>query len=225
MKVNTPENEISCVVGVGFGFDGSKSGVCQERFNPVFSLAQDKEICGVSGGVDSNKVEILAGSKSDEMSPSCSVSLDQKGSCCVVSGGIDESNDVSHSVTAPEDSPSQVTPESSPVKQISCVVCGSVDNLKFCSGCQSTHYCSKDCQLSHWSYHSVYCRAVSDLVSLEKLKRRGNQSVRQSQVDDGTRRKVLKLVGNKPKIKCWLNGIENEFLWDTGSMVTLVDRA
>lgn len=126
MKVNTPENEISCVVGVGFGFDGSISGVCQDRFNPVFSKAQDKEICGVSGGVDSSKLEILAGSKSDEIQSHCSVSLDQEGGCCVISG-VDKSN--SHAVSAPADSS-----RSSPVEQISCVVCGSVDNLKFCSG-------------------------------------------------------------------------------------------
>ena len=95
MKVNTPENEISCVVGVGFGFDGFKSGVCQERFNPVLiDKAQDKEICGVSGGVDSSKLEILAGSKSDEIQSHCSITLARTSSSDVLSFSI------SHVMTA-----------------------------------------------------------------------------------------------------------------------------
>ena len=108
--------------------------------------------------------------------------------------------------------------------KLCCVVCGVTEKLKKCSGCQSTYYCSEKCQHSHWSYHSVYCHAISDLEKLEKCKQYGNQTVRQTQVDDGTRRKVLKLVGDKPKFRCFLNDLESELLWDTGSMVTLVDR-
>ena len=62
------------------------------------------------------------------------------------------------------------------------------------------------------------------MEKLEKSKLYGNRSVRQTQVDDGTRRKVLKLVGDKPKFRCFLNDNESEWLWDTGSMVSLVDR-
>ena len=35
----------------------------------------------------------------------------------------------------------------------------------------------------------------------------------------------FKLVGNKPTIRCYLDGIESQLLWDTGSMVSIVDRA
>ena len=108
--------------------------------------------------------------------------------------------------------------------KLCCVVCGVADELKRCSGCHSAYYCSKTCQTSHWSHHSVYCHAVSELEKLEKSKRYGNKSVRQLQMDDGTRRKVVNLVGDKPNISCFLNDVESKFLWDTGSMVTLVDR-
>ena len=118
-----------------------------------------------------------------------------------------------------------VTDETLLKKEVCCVVCSAVDGLKTCSGCLSTHYCSEACQKSHWSYHAVYCHAVTDLEKLEKQKRYGNKTVRQPQVDDGTRRKVLKLVGNKPKIRCFLDDKEDEMLWDTGSMVSIVDRS
>ena len=169
-----------------------------------------KDFCDISGGVgvgvNSPAVEAdLNCCAEDKDCPSVS-----KQSCSGVSG-VETSE--------------EVVAKSVGDKAVHCVVCGALDGLKFCSGCKTTHYCSKSCQLSHWSYHSIYCRAVSDLVSLEKSKRCINESVRQSQVDDATRRKVLKLVGDKPKIRCWWNDEEDVFLWDTGSMVTLVDRA
>ena len=36
---------------------------------------------------------------------------------------------------------------------------------------------------------------------------------------------MLKLTGDKSKIRCWFNEHEDQFLWDTVSMVALVDCA
>ena len=102
--------------------------------------------------------------------------------------------------------------EETPLKKVCCVVCGGVDGLKSCGGCKSTHYCSKTCQKSHWSYHAVYCRAVSELELLERQKCYAGKTVRQAQVDDKVRRKVLKVVGNKPMIKCFMDGKMSEWL-------------
>ena len=52
----------------------------------------------------------------------------------------------------------------------------------------------------------------------------GNYSVRQKQEDSKTKMKVMKLVGDKPILSCRLGGKPFEVLWDTGSMVSLVDR-
>ena len=38
------------------------------------------------------------------------------------------------------------------------------------------------------------------------------------------KRKMLKLIGNKPKLNCYLDKKRVELLWDTGSMISLVDR-
>ena len=48
-------------------------------------------------------------------------------------------------------------------------------------------------------------------------------SVRQEQIDVKTRNKLVKLIGEKPVVNCILDGVHCEVLWDTGSMITLVD--
>ena len=106
-----------------------------------------------------------------------------------------------------------------------CCVCGKNENVKRCSGCKVAHYCSKDCQNSHWEYHSVYCQAIVDLQHLERAKLYGTSTVRQpSGLTGRTKRRMVDLVGKKPKIQCWLDDQKNEMLWDSGSQVTLVDR-
>ena len=61
-------------------------------------------------------------------------------------------------------------------------------------------------------------------MEVEKQKIYGDLSVRQIQVNDKTRKKLIRLVGDKPVLRCRLGGKEVEVLWDTGSMVSLVDR-
>ena len=42
-------------------------------------------------------------------------------------------------------------------------------------------------------------------------------------MDEKTRIKILKLIGEKPILKCTSESRDTEVLWDTGSMVSLVD--
>ena len=115
--------------------------------------------------------------------------------------------------------------KSTPLKSVptSCV-CGKQEEVKRCGKCKATSYCSKECQASHLPYHSTYCGAISELEQYEKNRIYGKRSVRQQQMDDKVRGKMMKLIGEKPKLYCCLDGKKVEVLWDTGSMVTLVDR-
>ena len=105
-----------------------------------------------------------------------------------------------------------------------CCVCNSEEGVKRCGGCKSTVYCSKKCQKSHRDYHAVYCSAINDLRELEINKLYRDFSVRQQQVDVKTQTKLVKLVGEKPMLRCRLDGKVVEMLWDTGSMISLVGR-
>ena len=92
-----------------------------------------------------------------------------------------------------------------------------------CGKCKSGKYCSKLCQKKHFPDHSKYCSAISDLEKLELHKLYRDSSVREEQVDGKTQTKLLNLIGEKPLLKCKLDGKDAEVLWDTGSMVSLVD--
>ena len=106
-----------------------------------------------------------------------------------------------------------------------CCVCGSVENIKRCANCKSTHYCSKKCQKSHLDHHTKYCSTIADLKKLETEKLYGNKTVRQKHLDFKTQKKLVKLIGQKPILNCQLDDKAFKMLWDTGSQVSLVDRS
>ena len=108
-----------------------------------------------------------------------------------------------------------------------CCVCGSEEDVRVCGGCKSVRYCSVMCQMSHRSHHEQYCRHIPELVKIETDKLYAHclkQSVRQVQHDMSTQRKMVKLLGEKPMLKCYYGGKAVTVLWDTGSMVSMVDR-
>ena len=96
--------------------------------------------------------------------------------------------------------------------------------MKRCSKCHSTLYCSKTCQRDHHFHHEVYCSAIESLENFEREKLYRGYSVRQCQVDFRTKKRLIRLVGEKPVLNCLLSQKEVEVLWDTGSMVCLCDR-
>ena len=105
-----------------------------------------------------------------------------------------------------------------------CCVCGETENVKRCSRCKSTIYCSKICQKSHFLLHDPWCMTIESLKRVEMAKRYQDKTVRQCQIDAKTQSKMVRLVGRRPMIKCHLDGIAFDMLWDTGSMICLVDR-
>ena len=115
---------------------------------------------------------------------------------------------------------SEETPSGSEV----CCVCGETENVRRCGRCKSTAYCSKECQISHFYIHTPWCSTIESLEKLEKEKRYEGRTVRQGHVDWKTQSKMLKLVGKKPIIECFLDGGKFKMLWDTGSMICLVSR-
>lgn len=109
-------------------------------------------------------------------------------------------------------------------KFVKCCVCAKTENVLRCSGCHSTHYCSKECQRSHKEHHAAYCSHIAELEKVERTKLFGKRTVHQRQDDLKLRRRIMKLVGEKPMLRCRLGEVETEMLWDTGSMISLVDR-
>ena len=92
-----------------------------------------------------------------------------------------------------------------------CCVCKSTVNVRRCGKCKLTSYCSKACQLEHLSHHAPYCSMIADLTKIEIKKLYKNFSVRQVQVDFKTKRKMVKLVGEKPMLSCFLGGKSSKY--------------
>ena len=113
---------------------------------------------------------------------------------------------------------------STPVTPVVYCGCGSDGDLRSCSSCMCAKYCSVDCQRRSWSQHKTLCGSIVELERMEKEKEYRNKSVHQNQVNSRIHLKMVKLVGNKPKVQCYLNGKQTEMLMDTGSMVSLGDE-
>ena len=105
-----------------------------------------------------------------------------------------------------------------------CCVCGTEEDVKRCGKCKMVFYCSSACQLSHIDHHKQYCSVIVDLKKVETEKLYRDFTVRQNLMNGKTQNKLVKLVGEKPILSCLLDEKENEVLWDTGSMVSLVGR-
>ena len=113
---------------------------------------------------------------------------------------------------------------STPVTPVVCCGCGSVGDLRSCSSCMCAKYCSVECQRRSWSQHKKLCGSIVELERMEKENEYRNKSVHQNPVNRKIQLKMVKLVGNKPKIQCYLNGRKSNMLMDTGSMVSLGDE-
>ena len=97
-----------------------------------------------------------------------------------------------------------------------------------CCKCNSGRYRSRDCQRKQFNEHEKYSRYISELESLEQEKLK-HYSKDYSVTDNETlptklRNKLVKIVGKRPLINCYLNNAKFKGLWDTGSMVSLLGK-
>ena len=85
--------------------------------------------------------------------------------------------------------------------------------------CSSGCYCSSQCRDAHKSIHDQLCKAIKELEQIEFNKK--NFSVRESnQVT--VKNQLVRLIGEKPLMKCELNGVKSEGLLDSGSQVSMM---
>ena len=67
----------------------------------------------------------------------------------------------------------------------------------------------------------VLCSAIDEL---EKNELNKMMSVQEEQMDARSKRGFVKLIGKKTILSCYLDGVRFEALWDTGSMISVVDK-
>ena len=91
------------------------------------------------------------------------------------------------------------------------------------SSCQTVYYCSKKCQVKHWSCHKALCAAITSLA-LNVDNTNTVKTAFVSHITPQKHSKMIKLVGEKCLVECLLNGNKTFVLWDTGSQISLLSQ-
>ena len=79
--------------------------------------------------------------------------------------------------------------------------------------------------MKHYSYHKQYCNAISQLEKFERDKMFHDFEVTEKeQIPFKHQKNLVKLIGEKPLVNCYLKEKNLKCLWDTGSMVSLVNK-
>ena len=129
-------------------------------------------------------------------------------------------------VTESVHKPNVVDKINAPAKKIDnvrkCVACNKKTlKARQCSKCHAGVYCSTKCFKSHYHIHKVVCDSIEVLQERE----RSNVKIRfDTPTTPKQKRKLAKLVGSKCNIRCLFDDIEVNVLWDTGSMVSIVNN-
>ena len=98
-------------------------------------------------------------------------------------------------------------------------------NILTCSLCDSGCYCSTECRDGHvQTYdHRILCASIQHLEKVKMEKRLSALPLREK-TQVRLKRRLVSLMGEKPIVNCKLNNKNIEALWDTGAMVSMVDR-
>ena len=89
------------------------------------------------------------------------------------------------------------------------------------SGC----YCSKECQKKCWQNHKPRCENIMKLESQRKERDFANvYFLSKSNLTPEEEIKLVKLVGQKCLVGCYLDGMKCKVLWDTGAEVALISQ-
>ena len=83
-------------------------------------------------------------------------------------------------------------------------------------------YRSKACQADYWKEHKTLCQAISTLADQNYWEDRERSQTFVSHLLPQKQAQVIRLVGQKCTVKCLLNGVETEALWDTGAQVSII---
>jgi hypothetical protein len=98
-------------------------------------------------------------------------------------------------------------------------------NILKCLECDSGCYCSAECRDIHIQTHDhrILCASIQHLEKVKMEKRLSALPLREK-TQVRLKRRLVSLVGEKPIVNCKLNNKNFEALWDTGAMVSMVER-
>ena len=95
-----------------------------------------------------------------------------------------------------------------------------------CGKCSAGLYCSEICVNKNVLSHSEICSAIVDLENFEreKLNRKIKKSEMGSKLQLKLNHEIIRLVGERPLVNVYLDKLLCNCLWDTGSMISLMNE-
>ena len=105
------------------------------------------------------------------------------------------------------------------------VCCKGKKELIKCEKCRCGRYCSKEC-LGADEHHAEWCKWICKLEEMETEKRMKSEinMVDAEKLPYKMKLKLVKLVGERPLVNVHLDGKKVQCLWDTGAMISLVNK-
>ena len=103
------------------------------------------------------------------------------------------------------------------------MVCHVSADLISCDKCSCGKYCSLQCRGKH-KEHSEYCSSICSLEKMETEKRIAGEifSVYSEKLPYKMKKKLIRLVGERPVVNIFLDNVGLNGLWDTGAMVSVM---
>ena len=107
-----------------------------------------------------------------------------------------------------------------------CMVCQKKCKAKTvkCEICSAGRYCSENCVHENASEHAKICSAIVELEKMEKEKFLQRSRKSSSKLPLNLSREIVRLVGERPLVNVKLDSIPVKCLWDTGSMVSIMNQ-
>ena len=108
----------------------------------------------------------------------------------------------------------------------SCLACSKPCLTKItCNKCFTGCYCSSECMAKNEN-HTTYCPIICEVQKLETTKRIAAEifSVDSEKLPFKMKRKLIRLVGERPVVNIFLNKNNIKGLWDTGAMVSVINE-
>ena len=93
-----------------------------------------------------------------------------------------------------------------------------------CTKCQSGNYYSKAYRIKQYPEHKKYCAVISELDSREKHKLEQLTVTGSEILPRKCRSQLVRLIVEKPIIEGYINNKTYKGLWDTGSMVSVLNK-
>ena len=100
-----------------------------------------------------------------------------------------------------------------------------------CNQCKTVVYCSKSCQKRDWHEHGPLCNAIGmmeqEQASMNEIKIGDSfdSRLQPSHLSDKNYQKIVRLIGEKCLISCFIQGTKIQALFDTGAQVSIISKS